>query len=176
MKSKGYTLPEILITLTVVAVLAASAIPSFNKTIQNTRIKTAALELLAAIEQARSTAVFNNTRSVLAAKSQWHSGWSLFLDADNDGVYDSNEKLINEHAPLDAVIIKGNHHVKNLISFISSGEGTVPAGKANSGTAMLGSITICPAVDGANGYKIFLSKGGRSRISELSEAECKQAR
>lgn len=172
MKNSGFTLYELLITLAVIAITLAIGIPSFNKTIQNTRTKTAALELLAAIEQTRSTAVFTNTRSVLAAKTQWHSGWNIFLDADDDGIFDPDEKLITEQESLDAVIIKGNYHVRELISFISTGEGRAP-GRANTGVIMIGTLTICPITPGA-GYSIILSKGGRSRISTITKEECSQ--
>lgn len=172
MKHTGFTLIELLTTIVILAALLAVAAPSFNKTIQNTRTKTATLELLSAIEHARSTAVFSNTRSVIASKSQWHSGWSLFLDSNDDGVLGADEKLITEHGPLDAVIIKGNSHVKELISFIGSGEGRAP-GKANTGVVMVGTLTICPITHGA-GYKISLSKGGRSRVSKLTPLECDQ--
>jgi len=172
MRHTGFTLFELLATIVILATLLAIAAPNFNKTIQNTRTKTATLELLSAIEQARSTAVFGNTRSVLASKSQWHSGWSLFLDTDDDGVLGADEQLITEHEALDAVIITGNSHVKELISFIGSGEGRTP-GKAKTGVVMVGTLTICPITLGA-GYKISLSKGGRSRVSEMTETECDQ--
>lgn len=174
MKNCGFTLYELLITLTVISITLALGIPTFNKTIQNARTKTAVLELVSAIEQTRSTAVFSNTRSVLASKSQWHSGWSLFLDTDDDGVLGADEQLITEHEALDAVTIKGNSHVKELISFIGSGEGRTP-GKANTGVVMVGTLTVCPIAHGA-GYKISLSKGGRSRVSELTETECDQTK
>jgi len=174
MKHYGFTLYELLITLTIIAITLTLSIPSFNKTIQNTRTKTAALELLSAIEQARSTAVFSNTRTVLAAKPQWHDGWEIFLDVDDDGVFDADEKLVTVQEKFDAVKIKGNNHVKELISFVSSGEGRAP-GRANTGTIMVGTLTICPITYGA-GYSITLSKGGRSRISNITEAECIQAR
>jgi type IV fimbrial biogenesis protein FimT len=172
MKNYGFTLYELLITLIVIAITLVIGLPGLNKTIQNTRTKTAALELLAAIEQARSIAVFTNTRSVLAAKVQWHSGWNIFLDADDDGIFDPDEKLITEQGPLDAVIIKGNYHVRELISFISTGEGRNP-GRANAGAFTTGTLTICPIIQGA-GYSIILSKGGRSRINTLTKEECSQ--
>jgi type IV fimbrial biogenesis protein FimT len=174
MKNHGFTLYELLITLVVIAITLAIGVPSFNKTIQNTRTKTATLELLSAIEQARSTAVFSNSRSVLTSKNQWHSGWDLFIDSDDDGLFDTDEQLLTAHGPLDAVIIKGNSHIKELISFIGSGEGRTP-GKANTGVVMVGTLTICPTVHGA-GYKISLSKGGRSRVSKLTEAACDQTK
>lgn len=172
MPPKGFTLYELLITLIVITITLAIGVPTFNKTIQGTRTKTAALELLSAIEQARSTAVFNNTRAVLAAKNKWHNGWTIFLDADDDGALDGDETVVSERDTLDAVTIKGNYHVRELISFIGTGEGRNP-GRANAGAFTTGTLTVCPSTPGA-GYSVTLSKGGRSRISEITKEDCEQ--
>lgn len=174
MRINGFTLYELLITLAVIAITLAIGIPSFNKTIQNTRTKTSTSELLAAIEQTRATAVFTGGRSVLAAKTQWHNGWRIFLDTNDDGVLDANEKIIAEQDKLDGVAIKGNHHVRELISFIDTGESRIP-GRANTGAIMIGKLTVCPITQGP-GYSIILSKGGRSRVSEMTKEECDQTR
>ncbi len=174
MKNNGFTLYELLITLVVIAITLTIGLPGFNKTIQNTRTKTAASELLAAIEQARATAVFTGTRAVLAAKTQWHDGWKIFLDGDDDGILDENETVIAEQAKLDGVTIKGNHHVRELISFISTGEARTP-GRAMTGIIIVGTLTVCPTTQGA-GYTILLSKGGRSRVSKITQEECDQTR
>ena len=173
MKNNGFTLYELLITLAVIAITLAIGIPSFNKTIQNTRAKTATLELLTAVEQARATAVFSNKRTVLFAKTHWHEGWTLFLDANDNGILDNDERVVTEQAPLSAVKIKGNHPVSELISFIGTGEARDP-GRANAGAFIAGTIKVCPIAKG-EGYKIILSKGGRSRVKDMTEEECTQA-
>lgn len=173
MKNNGFTLYELLITLAIIAITLVIGVPSFNKTIQNTRAKTATLELLSAIEQARATAVFSNSRTVLIAKTHWHEGWTLFLDVNDNGILDSNETVATEQAPLNAVTIKGNHQVSDLISFIGTGEARKP-GRANAGAFIAGTINICPIAKG-QGYKIILSKGGRSRVKEMTTEECNQA-
>lgn len=174
MKNNGFTLYELLLTLAVIAITLTVGLPSFNKTIQNTRTKNATSELFTAIEQTRATAVFTGTRSVLAIKTQWHDGWKIFLDLDDDGILDENETIIAEQHKLEGVTIKGNHHVRDLISFISTGEGRAP-GRANTGVIMVGTLTVCPTIPGA-GYTIVLSKGGRSRVSKITKEECDQTR
>lgn len=173
MKNNGFTLYELLITIAVIAITVAIGIPSFNKTIQNTRTKTAALELLAVVEQARAAAVFNNKRTVLFARTHWHDGWTLFLDTNNNGDLDNDEIIVSEQTPLNAVEIKGNHKVRELISFIGTGEARDP-GRANAGAFIAGTITVCPT-GGGQGYKIILSKGGRSRVKDMTVEECNQA-
>lgn len=173
MKSTGFTLYELLITLAVIAITLTVGLPGFNKTIQTSRTKTATSELLAAIELTRTTAVFTGTRTILAANTQWHDGWNIFLDEDDDGMLDENEITILKQDKLIGVAIKGNHHMREFISFIGTGEGRVP-GRANTGTLIIGTITICPTTQGA-GYSITLSKGGRSRVTKMTIEQCDSA-
>ena len=95
MKNNGFTLYELLITLTVIAITLAIGIPSLNKTIQDTRTKTASLALLESIETTRSTAVFHNQNTILkATNKKWHEGWTLFIDNNNNGLIDKDDKII----------------------------------------------------------------------------------
>lgn len=174
MKINGFTLYELLVTVAILAIALALGIPSLSKIIENTRTKTAALELLAAMDQTRATSVFTGKRTVLAAQSEWHSGWKVFVDADDDGVLDANETVIIGREKLTGVVIKGNDHVKRRISFINTGESRSP-GRPNTGTITVGTLTVCPISPGT-GYSITLSKGGRSRLSGITKEECNKAR
>ncbi|TNF61933.1 MAG: prepilin-type N-terminal cleavage/methylation domain-containing protein, partial [Burkholderiales bacterium] len=53
----GFTLIELMVTITVLAVLLGVGVPSFQATIQGNRITTAANDLVAALQYARSEAV-----------------------------------------------------------------------------------------------------------------------
>jgi type IV fimbrial biogenesis protein FimT len=56
----GFTLPEMVITVAVLAILAAIAAPSFQETIQKRRVIGAAEELAANLEYARTEAIKGN--------------------------------------------------------------------------------------------------------------------
>lgn len=170
MKTSGFTLIELLIILLILSILAVTALPGFKQAVQNTKTQTAKNELLAAIEHARARAIFSGSRSVLKAKDKWHNGWQIFLDKNNDGIAGEDESILLEHDSLDGVIVKTDSKVKNLISFISTGEGKLP-GKANAGGFIAGTITICP-VESGKGYKLILSKAGRTRTQETEAADC----
>lgn len=58
---KGLTLIELLVMLTIVVVLTLLSIPTFNSLIQHYRITTAAEELYASLQYARTEAVKRNT-------------------------------------------------------------------------------------------------------------------
>lgn len=170
MKTMGFTLIELLIFILILTILALSAIPSFQQIIQNTRTRTAKNELLEAIEQTRAMAVFSGSRSILKAKGEWHNGWEIFFDKDNDGIAGDGEAILLDHPSLTGVTIIGNDKVNNLISFISTGEGRAP-GAANAGAFIAGTLTICPANKG-KGYKLVLSRGGRTRTEEIGARNC----
>ena len=75
-KSAGFSLLEVIITVTIVAFLAAIAIPNFKAWTQNTKIRTAAESLQAGIQKARAEALTRNAQVqfVLGANSAWTVG------------------------------------------------------------------------------------------------------
>ena len=52
----GFTLPELLIVLTVLAVLMAAGLPSFGEFVRNQRLKTASFDLFSTLVMSRSEA------------------------------------------------------------------------------------------------------------------------
>lgn len=169
-KDQGFTLFELLITLCIAALIFGLAIPNFFHQLQKNRVYTATQELRQAIETARTLAVMKNKRTLLSAKKQWHQGWTLFIDLDNDGIEDADEPVILDTQALEGITISGNSSVKHYISFISTGEGR-KAGKADSGAFITGTLSICPETSG-DGYKLVLSRGGRVRSQSIKSREC----
>lgn len=171
MESRGFTLFELMITLVIVCITLAIAIPSFDKQIRHSRTEAATLTLLSAIEASRSTAVFHNSRTMLlATNKKWHDGWILFIDTDDDGTLDNEETVVQSEAPLKGVFISARAPANEYISFIGTGEGRKP-GKRNAGALLMGTIKICPEQKGP-GYSLVLSRGGRTRVAKLTEEDC----
>jgi type IV fimbrial biogenesis protein FimT len=175
MNKQGFTLLELLVTVSIASITLMLALPSFNAQIRQAHTETVTLSLLDAIETSRSTAVFRNSRTVLLAKDKkWTEGWTLFIDADNDGVLDDKESILRKEEKLTGVIISAKAPLDSYLSFIGTGEGRKP-GKANSGAFMAGKIKICPEQKG-NGYALILARGGRTRVEKLTTAECEEIR
>jgi type IV fimbrial biogenesis protein FimT len=80
----GFSLIELMIAISIVAILLAVGLPSFNTWIQNARIRTATEAVLNGLQLARAEAVRRNTgvRFVLGTGS----GWTVNVDADDSEI------------------------------------------------------------------------------------------
>ena len=171
MKPQGFTLLELLITLTVLCLAITLGLPTFTKQISESRVRAATLTLLDAIEKTRATAVFRNQHAVLVpVNNKWHEGWTLFVDKNKNGSLDSGEETVNVNQQLDAVISQANGAMNSYVAFIGTGESR-QIGPNGNGGFLSGTIKICPIVKG-EGYSLVLSKAGRTRVGRLSVAEC----
>lgn len=100
-KHTGFTLVELMITLSLVAIMAAMAVPSFTGFIANNRLAAQANELVASLNLARSESIKRNTRVTVCPTSTgtgcggtWGQGWLVFVDAGNPGVVDVGDAIL----------------------------------------------------------------------------------
>ena len=101
MRVKGFTLVELMVTVAVLAIVSAIAIPSFASLINSNRLVSQANEMVAVVQSARSEAIRYNQRVYIcsssdgtscAGASSW-SGWLVFLDENRDGAPQNAEIL-----------------------------------------------------------------------------------
>jgi type IV fimbrial biogenesis protein FimT len=76
---RGFTLTELMITLTVMAILLGVGIPSFRSFVDGQKLKSASYELMTTITIARSEAIKRNTSVTIApvTTGAWASGWTV---------------------------------------------------------------------------------------------------
>lgn len=76
---RGFTLPELMIVITVLAVLLAAGLPSMAEFVRNQRVKTASFDLLSTLVYARSEAITRNATVKIEplAVGSWASGWTV---------------------------------------------------------------------------------------------------
>ena len=173
MSSRGLTLLELLITLSILAILAAIGIPSFTAQIESNRTRTAADLLYQAVQLTRTKAVTLNQRATMRHLGNWNTGWEVFFDRDFDGVRDAGEELLFTNGALSGATIYANLPLTNYVSYIGTGESRF-AGTASSGGFQAGTFTICPA-NGGEGFLLVLARSGRVRQNRATAQDCQQA-
>lgn len=116
-KPLGFTLIEMMMTIAVVAVLMSIAIPSFSSFIKNSRLTSAANDLLRAYQVARTEAIkrqktvvvcaSDNPTSATASCSEdaFSTGWIVFEDTNQNSDRDAGEALIINHGELEKGVI-----------------------------------------------------------------------
>ena len=79
----GFSLTELLVTISVVAVLTAMTVPNFSSMLADREARSITYELMSAIRFARSEAVKRNSVVFVSAYGDgWSSGWMV---TDSDG-------------------------------------------------------------------------------------------
>ena len=95
-RNSGFTIIELMITMALLAVVAAIAVPSFRTMIQNNRAATQANNFITAINLARSESVKRGRDVYIQSASgtaAWAAGWRVWADQDADGAEDAGELL-----------------------------------------------------------------------------------
>lgn len=93
----GLSLTELLVTLSIVSLLVAIALPGFGAMLDRLRVTTAAAQFQQAISLARAEALRRRTRVDLIPlrDANWASGWQVLIDTDNDHQADAAEIILH---------------------------------------------------------------------------------
>lgn len=176
--SAGVTLTELLVAISIAAVLLALAVPAFDSITTSSRLTSASNDLLASLYLARSEAIKRNGRAVVCKSADgescttagyWDQGWIVFADADNDAQRDSGETLLLSVPALnESLSMQGNANVARYVSYASVG-----ASQLTSGAFQAGTITVCRvSAAGGDAREIIISATGRPRITSSTVTSC----
>jgi type IV fimbrial biogenesis protein FimT len=99
---RGFTAIEMMIVVVIVAILTAMAAPGMGKMLRNQRVKTAAFDVFASLNFARSEAVKRNTTVTMTPynAADWTAGWTItdsngnVLKKERDKQVSSNEMVM----------------------------------------------------------------------------------
>jgi len=112
-RQRGFTLVELLATITVLVILSSIAAASFSSTVSNNRMYSAQNEFVAYLALARSEAARRGLPVMLSATAPvtgnaFGGGWTVWVDTNGNGSFDSGEPLLRSHEALPSTILIGD--------------------------------------------------------------------
>lgn len=168
---RGVTLIELLITISIMAVLAAVAAPSLQGFINSSRAVSLTNELVASLNFARSEAVKRGVQVTLCKTADpdaaaptctiagnWETGWLAFTDSGILGTVDGTDTRLRVKQPTGGSgTITGGSNFANFVAYLPSG-----VSQGNGGLAT-GTLTVCV---GGIRRGVIISSTGRIRTDK----------
>ncbi|WP_419535090.1 GspH/FimT family pseudopilin [Endozoicomonas sp.] len=163
-KSLGVSLIELLVSLSVAAILIAVSAPSMKALIVNNRIDNVTDEVYGSLMLARSEAIKRQRTVSLCStvddltcdenNAGWHHGWLIFTDESDDGLLNDSDQLIRrvaEQSDLISIVWNRGYSLR----FNSRGQ-----------TTQAGTFQICDQENNSDSKAIVISMTGRLRTEE----------
>ncbi len=168
LKQNGFTLVELLMTLSIAVILMATVTPGLISLLRDNQMTALHNDLMSDLAITRSTAVTRGNNATLCPsntsgnqclkKAQiWSYGWLVFDDLDNDGTIDTNETILATKNKLSSRLkMIGN---TDRITFD-------PEGSAYGFSAQ---FAFCDSRGEEGKRGMIVSNSGRSRVAEPYE-------
>jgi len=180
-KAWGFTIPELVITLGVAAIVLSTAVPSLNTTIRNSRLSTHLNSVVGDIHFARSEAAKRDVRVILCRSANpnattpscsgtakvWSSGYIIFADDGNytNNVYNDGVDILlrRGQAAAEGVNMRTNAIWNQFLEFNSNGS------LNEGGTAYM---SICDDRGSEYGKQIMVALNGLPKMYGSNISSC----
>lgn len=162
----GFTLIELMVTVSIVGILLAVGVPNFLAFLQNNRMVAQTNDVVTMLGYARSEAIKRNlpvtvcssaNNTSCAGATSWETGFIAFVDNDGNGAVGAGEQVLQVRQAIEG----GNTLRSNNLTFTRY----LPNGFSNSPG---GTLRLCDARGTASGRAIVVSLLGRVRTDTLA--------
>lgn len=170
-KSSGFTFMELLVSLAILAIIFALAIPTYGSAMARAKMGEAESAIFTSINNASNFSFIGGTRAVLCPSENgiscqnsfdWSKGWIVFEDINANRERDSDDRILastNQISPeLQILTSEG----RTRIAFQSGG------GNFGSNTH----FKLCDKRRPKRSRSLFLSNTGRIRVAESPQMSC----
>lgn len=163
-RNTGFTLIELMLAISIAAVLVTLALPAMHDLQQRQRIDATANDLVAHINLARQHAVLQREFAVIcpsldgngcSGDNRWEHGWIVFRDPDRNRQPDGPDDILRVGSAVEGLTIDSAGRTR--IRYKPSG--------ASPGTNL--TIKLCDPADAANARAVVVSNPGRPRVGDL---------
>lgn len=164
-KENGFSLIELMITLSITGILLGYSAPNFNQLKLNKYMDSERNRLTVSLNFARSYAITSQEHIITCpsstgfdcdAKSNWHQGWIIFVDANKNREVDNNDLILRKEDSMRDEIKSTSTIYRQKIRY--NGMGFSP------GTNL--SINFCDSRGDAFAKSIILNNAGRIKQSK----------
>ena len=184
LRSRGFTLIELLVTLAIAAILLMVGVPSMVAFKRNSELTSITSTLYAAIAAARGEAMKQGKYASIVPVnngSNWNNGWIVFVDTNQNGVYDASSDTIvlQQATPMPSYIdVTGNGIATGSTPYIMFDGSGYPKSK----TGGFGAVTLQVIRNDTSGTAAYaqtryikVAVTGRARVcipASSSDATC----
>jgi type IV fimbrial biogenesis protein FimT len=162
--ARGFTLVELLATLSVLVILTSLAAASMSATVNNNRIYATQTEFVASLALARSEAARRGVTVLLTATAPtsgnaFAGGWKVCVDADGDGVCDADASAtLRSHESIPSTILVGDGATTTI--------GFTSMGFLNQAGAV--DVKVCASDGSVAGYDISVQPNGLADVADVA--------
>jgi len=162
-RSAGFTLVEMLTTMSVLAVMLTIATPGLASLVAANALSSAQGELTSAIVLARTEALKRATQVGVAAVApvrgaEFSGGWVVFVDANGNGLYDPGETVVRSQAALRSNVVVSTSTGATAIVFNGRGFVTPFASVV---------FAVCSST-ASKSYQVLLEPVGLADVAETT--------
>lgn len=159
---RGFNLIELMVTLTILAIVVATGLPEFNKFVKDIKLGGIASDLRADVQFARSESIRRNARVLVCPRadatattcattvtaSTWANGWLVCYDVDANGACDTGSATDPNPTRVRAAIVTPLvlSGPAATVTFYPTGSASVSSTfTMTSGTTTTRTLTVAPS-------------------------------